>query len=121
TDPTGWLEKFRLAGESATAGQLLVQTFSKKASPERGCALNDVQPLHIVWYGMRVGKLVEKTCPVRYAFPAASTAIPQGVSTSLPPKYVENSNAAEPDCEKSNFARKASVSGKGLQPPVHVL
>src|SRR5579872_4549189 len=45
--------------ERFTDGQLVMQTFTRKASPDREELLKEEQLSHAAWYGISVGKLVE--------------------------------------------------------------
>ena len=44
--PTGWPAKVTPSGATLAEGQLVVQILTRNASPDRGCALKLVQPLH---------------------------------------------------------------------------
>jgi hypothetical protein len=75
----GWFEgKVRLLGEMAMAGPGMGAIFATKAS---------VKPLpKDAFSGFTVGKSAELVCPVTWALPAASTAMPEPLSKLLPPR-----------------------------------
>ena len=79
---TDWIGKIKPAGLSATPPE--GTTFDTKASQ---------LPPGVACNGFERGKSKEHVCPVMYAPPLISTAMPVPVSVSVPPRNVEYTSA----------------------------
>jgi hypothetical protein len=80
---TDWIGKIKPAGLSATPPEgTTLDTKASQLPPGAAC------------HGFERGKSKEHVCPVMYAPPLKSTAMPVPVSVSVPPRKVEYTNAA---------------------------